>query len=627
MADAATKKLIKEKFKLADGSGTISKDELQNVLKTLGMEGKDMDSVFKNLDLSKGSISIDAFIDWTYGGKPAPGDAASKVKEDYAKFLDSGVVSNSIPMHPPTEPTLLDNMLFFMPEKAVKDLKIEPNMDDKGDGKKELWFGRVWEIRAMFAYQYQYKIDREKKLDSIPPERQKLLNDVLGNPIKRALLARIAGHWKGAVFRNRCKLANVLDRLRFSNLRGTLVYAHGSGGCSWDNFRICRMIAGMGFLVIAPDGFAYPKNTAMGQLRHKDILPLKQAGDDTNYWTGDLMYASGGTGTATYSTKADSVLEDPDGYRELYEKAYQLRRSELHFTIKTLPLWIKTKGFFLGGTSEGAMTVARFDDQRYGDMVMGRFINSFSVEYCYFTPTPADGEIGGQLKVPTLNIIGTKDQYFGAEDSVAKIVAEDEETGYGSKNLTGHGYNTFWRQGMNDACVCLLENGVHSPCKTHDNFLRSLFDCFFSRPHDIWELDKIWSIDPTMAELVELKQTTRDDPTPTNVTQVFVPKMKFPQKMSLREVQAMRMISHYEDKIKAEMEADDKEQKAQQAEAKAMLDGIRKGCKKAGGKGFSHKEAKDMSHTYYSKGDQAVTKTKKELAGKSTKVSTEPKKK
>ena len=28
--------------------------------------------------------------------------------------------------------------------------------------------------------------------------------------------------------------------LRYSHLRGTLIYAHGSGGCSWDNFRICR---------------------------------------------------------------------------------------------------------------------------------------------------------------------------------------------------------------------------------------------------------------------------------------------------------------------------------------------------------------------------------------------------
>jgi len=295
------------------------------------------------------------------------------------------------------------------------------------------------------------------------------------------------------------------------------------------------MICRMGIMVIAPDGFAYPKNTAMGQMRHKDLLPLKTATDDTAYWKGDLMYASSSEGQLTYSTKADKVLEDPDDYRDKYEKCYQLRRSELHFLIKRLPLWMKAMGFFLGGTSEGAMTVARFDDQRYGEMICGRFINSFSVEYCYFTPTKEDGELGGQLDIPTLNIIGTKDQYFGPEDSVAKIVAEDEATGYGDKDLTGNGYNTFVRQGVETALVCVLEDGVHSPCKTHDNFLRQLFDAFFTRPGAIWELDAQWETDSTMKELIQVKQTTADDdPNGANITQVFVPRMKFPQKRQAR---------------------------------------------------------------------------------------------
>merc|ERR1740138_359278 len=132
------------------------------------------------------------------------------------------------------------------------------------------------------------------------------------------------------------------------------------------------------------------------------------------------------------------------------------------------------------------MTIARFDDQRYEEMVMGRFINSFSIEYCYFTPTPEAGELGGQIDVPTLNIIGTKDQYFGPEDSVAKIVASDAETGYGDKDLTGNGYNTFVRQGIETALV--------------------------------WELEEQWSVDSTMKELMVVKQTTADgDPNGANV--------------------------------------------------------------------------------------------------------------
>ena len=172
-------------------------------------------------------------------------------------------------------------------------------------------------------------------------------------------------------------------------------------------------------------------------------------------------------------------MEDPGEYKEMYEKCYQLRRLELHFIIARLPQWALSQGIFLGGTSEGAMTVARFDDQRYGKLIIGRFINSFSIEHCYFTPRPEDGELGGQLTVPTLNIIGTKDQFFGPSDSVAKIVAESKH-GYGAKDMLGHGFETMKRQQVSVGLVCVLEDGVHSPCNTHDNFLRPLFH-FFSR--------------------------------------------------------------------------------------------------------------------------------------------------
>ena len=149
------------------------------------------------------------------------------------------------------------------------------------------------------------------------------------------------------------------------------------------------------------------------------------------------------------------VLNDPQEYKDMYEKCYQLRRSELHFIIARLPKWVLAQGFYLGGTSEGAMTVCRFDDQRYGDLIVGRFINSFSMEYCYFTPEAEAGLLGGRLDIPTLNIIGTKDEYFGAVDSVAKIVAENG--GYGDRHLTGNGFKTMVRQGVDTGLVCVLE--------------------------------------------------------------------------------------------------------------------------------------------------------------------------
>ena len=43
--------------------------------------------------------------------------------------------------------------------------------------------------------------------------------------------------------------------------------------------------------------------------------------------------------------------------------------------------------------------------------------------YCYFTPTPECGELGGQLDVPTLNIIGTKDQVRACVVRVSRVRA------------------------------------------------------------------------------------------------------------------------------------------------------------------------------------------------------------
>lgn len=448
-------------------------------------------------------------------------------------------------------------------------------MDDKGDVEKTMWAGRVWELRALLAVKYKEQFAKIQETE-ISPEASARLEEIMNDPVKKKLLSHMGSTWKGVAFRRRCGLS-VLERLKWANLKGTLIYAHGSGGCSWDNYRICRMCCKMNMLIIAPDGFAYPQNSAMGQMRHKAILPLHKSTDEVDYYAGDLIYSSGASGDMTYSTKADKVLDDPDSFRDMYEKCYQLRRSELHFIISRLPQFIKTMGFFLGGTSEGAMTVARFDDQRYGEQVCGRFINSFGMEYCYFTPTVEAGKLGGQLDVPTVNIIGTKDEFFGPIDSVAKIVVEDEVSGYGDKQLDGNGYNTMVEQGVDCGLVCVLEDGVHSPCNTHDNFLRPLFSTFFTRPGQIWELDDIWDVDSHLRELMSVTHRTDDPKNTCNVTEIFAHRMKFPQKLTLRRIEALNSISQNFDAEIAEMMKEEmKTIEKDQSNVKAMLDGVRK---------------------------------------------------
>jgi len=533
-----------------------------------------------------------------------------RLRNNFRKVVEihtNASVKNDEPITSPVEPNLLDNCLLFLPLQAVQELGLEPNMDDKGDKEKELWAGRVWELRALLAAQYQKRISKVKNT-KLTPEDIARLDALMSDPEKKKMVVRMGSTWKGVAFRRRCSLS-ILERLKWANLKGTLIYAHGSGGCSWDNYRICRMICKMGMLVIAPDDFAYPQNSAMGMLRHKGLQPLKKATDNCDYWAGDLIYSTSASGDMTYSTKADKVLDNPDSFRDMYEKCYQLRRSELHFIILRLPQWIKTMGFFLGGTSEGAMTIARFDDQRYGEQVCGRFINSFGMEYCYFTPTVEAGKLGGQLDVPTVNIIGTKDEFFGPIDSVAKIVVEDEVTGYGDKQLDGNGYNTMIEQGVDCGLVCVLEDGVHSPSNTHDNFLRPLFQTFFTRPGQIWELDAIWDVDDMLTDLVTVTKRTDDAANTCNVTNLFVPKMKFPQKLTLREVEALHSISQNFDEDVAEMMKEEMENiEKDQAKAKAMLDGVRQGSAKGGGSGFPAKEVEKKN--FYQSDKQTVVKHK-----------------
>lgn len=481
------------------------------------------------------------------------------------------VISNKSPIKAPAEPTFVENTLLFLPPNAVRELKLEPNMDDKGDLTKTLWFGRVWELRALLGAQRQASIDAKMKQRNLTVYERQALDDRINNAMKDPRLAkklrRVASTWTGAIVRIRSNL-KFLDKLAYSYLRGTVVYAHGSGGCSWDNFRICRMMCRMGMLVIAPDGFAYPPSTGMGKLRHKELQPLKTADDNVDYWENDLVYVGSAKGSLTYSTDAKSVLDDPVKYREMYENSFRLRSDELHWIIGRLPQWIRAQGFFIGGTSEGAMTVCRFDDHRYEHQVLGRFINSFSIEYCYFTPTEDCAKVGGQLDVPTLNIIGTHDEYFGAKDSVAQLVKDDGVSGYGDVKLDGHGFDQMIFQEVDVGLVCLLQEGKHGPCPSHDNFLRCLFQDFFTRPMSVSALPLIWEKVPYKKDMMKIRSQRKRV---QKLTIVDVPKMLHPSKLTLSEIDYLVRARNF-DLLNAHA---NEQEKSQAAERHKIVSGLR----------------------------------------------------
>lgn len=405
------------------------------------------------------------------------------------------VIRNLTDIKPPENAGLLDNCILLLPKIAVMELHLTPNIEDKGMA-KELWLGRVWQMRSMLTKYYQEIRKWQEGGSVVSRATQSLIDDIAKDRRKLSLLIHVQKCWRAMLKRRISSFEFIFDKIE-DVVRTVVVFMHGSGGMTYNNLRFCRMLAGMGCLVIAPDDMASSKH------RHRDVQPLKDFDTPTDYWADDLMYASGSSGEYSYNTQADLVTKDPDKYKELYSKVYEERRSELHTILSAFPPSADSLGVFIMGTSEGAMTVARFDDQRYGPMINGRIISAFSVEYCYFTPTPEDGQFGGNLEVPTLNLIGDADQYFGVQDSIAQNVSKDGASGYGNQHLTGNAFQTMLKQGMTNGCVCVFEGGKHDLTETHDNALRQILRTFITTPGHCHCLPYIWRRDPGLREQME----------------------------------------------------------------------------------------------------------------------------
>merc|ERR1719498_952726 len=117
-----------------------------------------------------------------------------------SKMLEMGkrvVVSNAAVEQPPQAPTLMDNTLLFLPERAVHELGLEPNMDDKEDPEKELWFGRVWELRSLLSVQHAERLATVKgKQILLGKEEKNSLAAKLADPFLKARLVRLQAKWR-----------------------------------------------------------------------------------------------------------------------------------------------------------------------------------------------------------------------------------------------------------------------------------------------------------------------------------------------------------------------------------------------------------------------------------------------
>ena len=257
---------------------------------------------------------------------------------------------------------------------------------------------------------------------------------------------------------------------------GLVILMHGTTGHRWESVSYGAMLAGMGYLVIAPDSHAMPPSMGLkgaGGLKPSSRIP-------TNNYCGAYDPYIDRCGTwekpFCYSTSAENILHDPNKYREYVERNYHIRKMELDSFVGRrlgfLQSWAAEKPIFLLGRSEGASVVARYHHPSLFSLLSGLIIVSFSCEWTYFAACQENVNIcEGKCDkaLPILNIIGSHDQYFGNTSSVAAEVASDP-AGYGSPE-TGNCKSALDSQGFKYSTVVVLHepDTEHELIYTHDN--------------------------------------------------------------------------------------------------------------------------------------------------------------
>ena len=101
---------------------------------------------------------------------------------------------------------------------------------------QHLWFGRVWQLRALRNYQYSQLM--ASKRSSHPTSDVKKIESKCADVETNKLIIKLQGRWRGAVTRKRACLSvlEVLKELEIP-IKGVVVYMHGSGGMTVNNMR------------------------------------------------------------------------------------------------------------------------------------------------------------------------------------------------------------------------------------------------------------------------------------------------------------------------------------------------------------------------------------------------------
>ena len=216
------------------------------------------------------------------------------------------------------------------------------------------------------------------------------------------------------------KITRVIPSLKS---RKVCFFMHGTSGFSKNCINYMKILHALGFTIVAPDHNAYHHYLCNIHKSHK-------------YCGRHLHFNT----TESFAKKN----------KDLYDYVAKFRKCELESCIKIFKHFVDLKKSIALGVSEGAIAVslARIP-------VHAKFICSYSIERNYFTRKFPGIQISKNQRI--IQIIGTKDQYFGATDSISANL---------SPRILGNGIKTFKKHQIQNYTIYLLKNQQHSLLQT-----------------------------------------------------------------------------------------------------------------------------------------------------------------
>mmetsp|Transcript_46125 Transcript_46125/g.147601 ORF Transcript_46125/g.147601 Transcript_46125/m.147601 type:complete len:250 (-) Transcript_46125:8-757(-) len=243
--------------------------------------------------------------------------------------------------------------------------------------------------------------------------------------------------------------------------KGFVQYHCGSLGLTGDAMRYMRMMSGNGYIVFSPDLTAHPGAAAMDLRSRTPRKALSLPSDFTDYWDNFMLFEDLHVrGRLVYTSCADDFISDPERWSALYASILTLRQAEITHVLRRLPPQTRRNGVFLLGSSEGAAAISGFREQHLGDVVLGRIIIGYPCEDTFWTYfRPEDAGIAGDRDVPTLNLMGVHDKFFGRTESIANTIVEACDL----PPIKGHGYDAMVKEKLTAGLVVHLEGAEQNP--------------------------------------------------------------------------------------------------------------------------------------------------------------------